>query len=553
MSFKLCKLCKTFGAFLILIFCIFLFETRASNPSPNFILILIDDLGWGDLGCYGNDFVETPNIDQLAKDGIRFTDFYASGSVCSPTRCAIQSGQNQARIGITDFISGHWRPFEKVITPRPKAAFPSDIVSLAEALKKAKYETGYVGKWHLGMGRESQPDRHGYDVVAVLGGGHLPGSYHLVFEKGFGKDKLQNDESQNEKDEFEKVQNDKVQNDESEFDESHNDHDELYRTDFEADLAVKFIHQNIQKGIHQKKHHPFFLMISPYAVHIPLGAMSSKVQKYRQKIRQDVHQKVHKDGRLPHPVYASMIEHCDDLVGKIVDAVSEFGIEKSTMILLTSDNGGLFRRYDFQPEIDESVTSLSPFRGEKGNLYEGGIRVPLIVKYPPLIRSGSVSDEPSISYDFYPTFLKMARADLHEDQTFDGKDLSPIFKNPSTNLDRDLFWHYPHYHHGRPSSCIRDGEWKLIEYLDGTKDVELFNLNSDIAETENLSRQEPDRLAFLKKKLRAWRRKVIAEMPFPNPAYDPDRAHEWWNVRTGRPIQSQKRRRFPQTEKDDQR
>lgn len=472
----------------------------AAAEKPNVILIFIDDLGWKDVGCYGNDFVETPHIDQLAVQGLRFTDFYAAGAVCSPTRCALQSGQNQARIGITAHIPGHWRPFERVITPQTTMALPLDTVTVGEALKAAGYTTGYVGKWHLGNGPQFQPDRQGYDFSAVIGGPHLPGRYRVQ-----GRSDLKPGADQ-------------------------------YRTEFEADLCIDFVRDNKDK--------PFFLMLSPFAVHIPLGAMSEKVEKYRKKA-------AGRDHQLPHPVYAAMIEHCDDMVGRIVAAVADEGLTEKTMIVFTSDNGGLHRRYDYREGVDDNVASQKPLKGEKGSLHEGGVRVPLIVKYPPLIKPGTVCSEPAISYDFYPTFVDLAGGSLPENQTIDGLSLKPLFIDPSAKLPRDaLYWHYPHYHHDRPASSIRERDWKLIEYLDGSGDIELYQLSQDIGETNNLAGEKKGRAADLKKKLNAWRQTALARMPIPNPNYDPKRAGEWWRMRTGKPVDSDSRKRFPPTEKD---
>jgi uncharacterized sulfatase len=471
----------------------------AAGP-PNIIFIFIDDLGWMDIGCYGNDFVETPRIDQLAAEGLRFTDFYAAGAVCSPTRCAVQSGQNQARIGITAHIPGHWRPFERVITPQTTMALPLDTITVAESLKEAGYRTGYVGKWHLGTGPAFQPGRQGYDFSAVIGGPHLPGKYRVQ-----GRKDLRPKPGQ-------------------------------YRTDFEADLSIDFIKQ--------KRGQPFFLMLSPFAVHIPLGAMSEKVEKYREKAAAS--------GReLPHPVYAAMIEHCDDMVGRIVDAVEAEGLTRNTLIVFTSDNGGLYRRYDFRAQADDRVATQAPLKGEKGSLHEGGVRVPLIVKYPPLVKAGGLSAEPAISHDFYPTFVELAGGSLPSHQTIDGLSLVPLFKDPGAALARNaLHWHYPHYHHDRPASSIREREWKLIQYLDGTGDLELYHLAADLGETRNLADEKKGRVADLKAKLSAWRGNVIARMPIPNPQYNPDRAGEWWSMRSGKPVNSDARKPFPPTEKD---
>jgi arylsulfatase A len=467
---------------------------------PNIIFVFIDDLGWKDIGCYGNEFVDTPHIDKLAHQGVRFTDAYAAGAVCSPTRCAVQSGQNQARIGITAHIPGHWRPFERVITPLTTMALPLDTYTVAEALKERGYTTGYIGKWHLSSGSRFQPNDQGYNFTAVINGPHLPGKYRV-----HGRKDLQPKPNQ-------------------------------YRTDFEADLSINFIKEN--------KDRPFFLMLSPFAVHIPLGAMSDKAEKYRQK--------ANATGRsLPHPVYAAMVEHCDDMVGRIVDAVEAEGLTQKTMIVFTSDNGGLQKRYDYRENADDIVSSLAPLKGEKGSLHEGGVRVPLIIKYPPLTQAGAVCSEPAISYDFYPTFVDFAGGSLPEFQTIDGLSLKSLIKQPQAKLNREaLYWHYPHYHHDRPASSIRERDWKLIEYLDGTQDVELYHIAVDIGETKNLAQEKLGRAKDLKKKLNRWRNTVSARMPIPNPSYDAKRAPEWWSMRSGKPIDSDKRRRFPPTEKD---
>lgn len=221
------------------------------------------------------------------------------------------------------------------------------------------------------------------------------------------------------------------------------------------------------------------------------------------------------------------------------------------MVIFTSDNGGLYRRYDYQPHADDTVADLKPLKGEKGSLHEGGIRVPLIIKYPPAKVAGKVCHEPTITYDLYPTAVKLAGGKLPLNQAIDGRDLMPLLRDPATSLKRSAIqWHYPHYNHHRPASAIRERDWKLIEYLDGTGDVELYNINEDIGETKNLADSRKGRVADLKKKLQRWRHEVIAAMPLPNPSFDPKRAHEWWNTRSGKPLASGQRKRFPHTEKE---
>jgi uncharacterized sulfatase len=469
------------------------------KAKPNIIFIFIDDMGWGDVGCYGNDFIDTPHIDQLAKEGMRFTDFYAAGAVCSPTRCAVQSGQNQARIGITAHIPGHWRPFERVINPQTTMALPLDVVTVAESMKQAGYTTGYVGKWHLGRGDQFGPDKQGYDFAAEINGPHLPGRF-----KATNPEIIKPAPGQ-------------------------------FRTDYESDLCESFIRENKDK--------PFFLMLSPYAVHIPLASKSELVEKYRKRARK-------RKNSLPHPVYAGLVEEVDHQVGRIVKEVEAQGLAESTMIVFTSDNGGLNKRYDYQEHADDIVSDLAPLKGEKGSLHEGGIRVPLIVKYPKMIKAGTTCSEPTISYDFFPTFVEAAGGSLPENQTIDGLNIHPLLQNPKAKLNRKaIHWHYPHYHHDRPASAIRERDWKLIEYLDGTGDIELYHISQDLSESNNLAEERKGKVADLKQKLSAWRDQVLARIPVPNPSYDPKRAPEWWSRRKGGPIDSSSRKRFPESEK----
>ena len=479
-----------------------LIGTSVHAAQPNIIFIFIDDMGWGDLGCYGNDFIDTPRLDQLASEGMRFTDAYAAGAVCSPTRCAVQSGQNQARIGITAHIPGHWRPFERVINPQTTMALPLDTITVAEQIKESGYTTGYVGKWHLGRDPQFGPGHQGYDYDLEINGAHLPGKYKVASNS---------------------TQTLKPRPDQ-------------FRTDFEAEACEHFIRENNEN--------PFFLMLSPYAVHIPLASKASLVGKYR--ARAAVHKR-----ELPNPIYAAMVEEVDTLVGRIIDEVEFQGLTDDTMIVFTSDNGGLYRRYDYHEAADDNVSNLAPLKGEKGALTEGGIRVPLIVKYPREIAAGSISAEPVISYDFYPTFIAAAGGKMPEHQTIDGHDLLPVLTEQYKKLNRNaIHWHYPHYHHDRPASAIRERDWKLIEYLDGTGDIEIYHLAQDIGEEKNLIGERKGKVADLKKKLADWRSSVSARIPIHNPHYDPKRAHEWWNRRTGEPIDSSARKRSPQTEKD---
>lgn len=481
---------------------IFFFLALASFSfarQPNIVFIMIDDLGWSDVGCYGNDFIDTPRIDQLAEEGLRFTNFYAPGAVCSPTRCAVQSGQNQARIGITAHIPGHWRTFEKVITPQTTMTLPLDTVTVAESLQASGYQTGYIGKWHLGQDAQFGPANQGYKFAAEINGAHLPGTYRTKNRK-IPQPRLNQ-----------------------------------FRTDYETQLCESFIQQNKEK--------PFFLILSPFQVHIPLAGKSKLVEKYRARAAK-------RNRKLPHPVYAAMVEEVDIMVGRIIDEIETQGLTEDTMIVFTSDNGGLHRRYDYREHADDNVATQAPLRGEKGSLHEGGIRIPTIVKYPGETTAGTTCAKPAISHDFYPTFIEAVGGKLPENQTIDGLSLFPLFKSPDSKLPRNaLHWHYPHYHHDRPASAIRERDWKLIEYLDGSGDIELYDLAQDLGEKKNLVTEKKGRVTDLKKKLHAWRTEVSARMPISNPSYDPVRAHEWWSLKTGKPILSDNRKRFPQTEK----
>ena len=497
----------------LIAFFILIFSSNAYSLSkPNIVIIFTDDQGYADLGCFGAENHKTPNLDRMASEGRKFTDFYVPQAVCGASRAALLTGCYPNRIGMLG-------------APGPKSRHginPNEIL-IPELLKTKGYSTAMFGKWHLGHHKASLPIHHGFDEYYGLPYSndmwpHHPGVRHLTL-----KERLKKWPN------LPMIEGDKI------IDHEVTPEEQTHLTTGYTNRAVNFINQNKDK--------PFFLMLSPFAVHIPLGAMSAKVDKYTRKAEETKRE-------LPHPVYAAMVEHCDDMVGRIVSAVAKAGITENTMIVLTSDNGGLYRRYDYRAAADDNVSSQAPLKGEKGSLHEGGIRVPLIVKYPPMVKPGTVCSEPTISYDFYPTFVELAHGKLPIGQTIDGRSLIPLLTDANARLARNtLHWHYPHYHHDRPASSIRERDWKLVEYLDGTGDVEVYNLAEDIGETNNLVKENPGRAADLKKKLNQWRQQVIARMPYPNPNYDEQRADQWWSVRTGQPVDSDARKRFPPTEK----
>lgn len=435
---------------------------------PNIILILADDLGWADLACYGNTYNETPRLDRLAREGMRFTQFYA-GPVCSPTRASIQAGQNQARVAITVHIPGHWKPFAKLVEPPVALNLPLEIETFAERLGASGYRTGYFGKWHLGEEGFS-PAQQGWQTVIETGGAVVP---ERIAPGG------------------------------------------RRNADFLAEKAVEFIAANKDK--------PFLLQVSPFAVHIPLSTTPELLAKYKAKQPMPNYPS--------RPEYAGLLEELDQCAGRIADAVDQHGLANNTLIIFVSDNGGLVSEQN-----GRITTSNAPLRGEKGSLYEGGVRVPFIARWPGSIPAGKESATVGSTIDFYPTFLELARATAPKDQPLDGVSLLPALRDPAAKLGRDtLYWHLPHYHHSTPASSIRQGDWKLIEFFeDGA--LELYNLADDLGETKNLATQFPDRAKALQAALKVWRKEVQAQLPQRNPAYDPARVEERWNRKSLTPI-----------------
>lgn len=473
----------------LLLLCILftgIFAERKMNPAdkPNIVFILADDMGWADLPCYGNTFNEAPNIDKLAKAGMRFTNAYAACPVCSPTRASIQSGQYPARVGVTDFITGHWRPYEEVIVPKNRTQYlPSEIVTMAESVKKAGYKTGYFGKWHLGYSKETVPENQGYDEVHVYSGG---GYYHPRFSP-----------------EPEKVYKGRL-------------------SEILTQMGTEFIEKN--------KENPFFLFLAHYDVHVQLDGDKDLINKYLKK--------EHKDNYPGNAVYAAMVEHVDNSVGEVISKLKELNLEENTIVIFFSDNGGLIGRFDKIPLLDEGslpvyknsplkyvATSNAPLRAEKGTVYEGGIREPLIVKWPGKIKEGSVSDAIVSSVDFYPTLLEITEAEK-PNQVLDGKSIIPELMNNKFDTERAIYWHYPVYHHAQPMGAIRKGDWKLVQNF-VTGNFSLYNLKADISEAMDMSVVYPEKTAELKQLLKTWQKDVKAEFPVPNPDFDEARRYEW--------------------------
>jgi arylsulfatase A len=447
-------------------------KNEVVNP-PNVVFILADDLGYSELGSYGNTFNETPNLDTMAVNGIRFTNAYAAAPVCSPYRAALMTGQYPARLGITDYL----RPDDSV-------HLDTAHVTIAEMFQNNGYATGMVGKWHLTGyenhgAEEFSPDMHGFDEVSLSENRGIanvsyfhPYHFNLEIEKKLAGEKE-------------------------------------YLTDRISAEAVEFIEQ------HQDK--PFFLYVSHYAVHTMVHGKPDLVDHFRRKEgagtsspskknpENDPYKKWPADFFAPenNPHLAAQLFSIDESVGNIMQALKRLGLDENTIVIFTSDNGG-----------ESRVTSNAPLRGGKSSLYEGGTREPLIISYPQKFAQGKLCDVPVINYDFYTTLIELIGGQLSPEQKMDGISFASLLTNPEGRLnERDLFWHYPlekpHFLGGRSSGSIRSGNWKLIEYFD-TGEQELFNLENDPGESHNLALDNPGLVDDLQARLSQWRKSVDA-------------------------------------------
>ncbi len=472
------KLCAAAGlAFLLPVDS---FAADAKNQ-PNVLFILVDDLGWMDLGCQGSRSYQTPNIDRLAQSAVRFTDAYASSPVCSPTRASIMTGKYPARLNITDWIPGYDPKDRKLLGPQDLNQLPLSETTIAEALKKEGYKTFFAGKWHIGSDGYF-PEDQGFDINK---GGHHngfpPGGYYTPYKNP----KLKNGPKGE------------------------------YLPDRLTDESIKFMKQN--KGC------PFFILQAFYTVHAPIqpckrllaentkrvsslelrGPSSIKERNSMTKLWQD------------NAAYASMVQAMDENVGRLLNTLDKLKITDNTMVIFTSDNGGLsIKKTGFTP------TSNTPLRAGKGWCYEGGIRVPLIISMPGVSKPGSTCDLPVTSCDLYPTILELAGIEAMPRQHADGLSLASLLEG-KRELERNaIYWHYPHYHRSTwtPGAAIRAGNWKLIEFYEEEKH-ELYNLRSDIGEKEDLTKKHPAKAKELLDLLHHWQKQLGAKSPTSNPNY----------------------------------
>lgn len=445
-----------------------------AERKPNIVLILADDMGQHQLGCYGNPFYETPNLDRIAARGMKFVNGYAAAPVCSPTRASIMTGKYPARLHITDFIPGNPYPKAKLQTPDWQKFMPLDEPLLPEMLAEAGYVSGHFGKWHLSKdkdyepGRPGDPDTRGFSDVLAL---DKPESRQAV---AAGADP---------------------------------DYD-AHRVREITDRAIQFIHNHREE--------PFFCYVSHSSIHQPIMEYTPRVIKYANKPEAS-----NKMGN--NPFIAAMVETLDRNVGRLLDTLDELQLTGDTLVVFLGDNGDYFGK-----------DGLKPLYGSKGDLYEGGVRVPFLMQWPGTIPEGAECTDPVCSIDFVPTFAEMAGFAL-EDPDVDGVSLLPVMSGKAS-LERDaLYWHYPHYHSLgiAPSGSIREGKYKLIEWFeqsvhgpDTPGALALFDLEADPGEQHNLAAEMPDKAHSLCAKLKAWRERVGAQEMALNPNYVPDRASQ---------------------------
>jgi arylsulfatase A-like enzyme len=462
---------------------------QAPNP-PNVVLITIDDLGWTDLACYGSRYYETPNLDRLASQGMKFTDAYAAAAVCSPTRAALMTGRYPARIGITDWIHARFQLHEFNETLPEDGIFPGgyvtrpdrrlqcplnpwwmehDEITIAEVLKPAGYTSCHIGKWHLGTD-DWYPESQGFDIN--IGGcdfGQPPTYFDPYYSDKYGEGDIPTLTPRRKGE---------------------------YLTDREAFEAVEFIREH--------RDGPFFLHLAHYAVHTPIEGKPELVRKYEAKTP---------EGKQTSPTYAAMVESVDDSVGRVVETLEELGLIENTMILFTSDNGGLQR---------PTSTDNAPLRSGKGYPYEGGIRIPQIVRWDGVVEPGSVSKTPVISVDVLPTVCEALGVEIPFDRPIDGVSLMPLLTQGGEIVRDSIFWHFPHYRGEiMPYSIVRTGDWKLIKRYEGTR-FELYNLEEDLGEERDLADRFPDRVEELDGRLEAWLKDTGAKVPRVNPDYRPE-------------------------------
>ena len=437
-------------------------QMTSEAAPPNVILILMDDMGWRDVGFMGNDFVETPHLDRLAAEGLVFRNAYASAPNCAPTRACLMSGQYTPRHGIYTVVDPRQppgSPWHKLMAADSRSELDTRVITVAESLQTGGYATAFFGMWNLGRGRTGPmtPGGQGFEKV--------------VFPEnlGFGKDAY--------------------------FDDQGN-----YLSDRLTDAVLEFVEDN--------RNRPFFAYLPDHAVHAPYEPKQDLLQKYEKKLAQS-------NDRRDNAAAAATIEAVDQNVGRLLQRLTELNLRDNTVVIFTSDNGGTNQ---FTP----------PLKGGKGQLYEGGIRIPLVVSWPALKNPGRVCDAPVASVDWYPTLLELAGVKAPESQVLDGISLVPALENNDLPARDSMFWHFPCYvGRATPSSAVRAGDWKLIEFFEEGGSFELYNLKQDPNEERDLSAKNPEKTEELRQILKDWQRTTGAALPSgPNPAFDANAARQ---------------------------
>lgn len=440
-------------------------KKEEEQKKPNIVLIIADDLGYSQLGCYGSDYYKTPNIDNLAKTGMRFTNAYSAAAVCSPTRASIVTGKYPARLNITDYIPGDKNRSNLLEVPEWQKFLPLDEVTIGEVLKSEGYKTAWFGKWHLSKSKkppeseENNPEKQGFDESFI--------TYKPNLEAPF----------------------------------------EVWQTPENDGHNVEILTKRSIDFIDRNKENPFFLVISHNTIHDPLMEKESLIEKYSKLEATNKPEN--------HATIAAMIETLDKSVGRIIKKINQSKIENNTIIIFYSDNGAL-----------EKHSKQTPFRKGKGWLYEGGIHVPLIISHKGVIEANSVNDKLVSSIDFFPTFFDFSSADSDKKLSVDGLSLRPLLLGEKVSLRENLFWNYPHYHSSgmKPAAAIRSGDFKLIEWYEpklmGNQNAyELYNLVDDPGETNDLSLKLPEKVNELKLLLEEWKIDVNAQEPGINRNY----------------------------------
>jgi len=462
------------------------------TQKPNIVFILIDDLGWRDLGCYGGPYYETPNLDRLASRGMRFTDGYAACNCCSPTRASILTGKYPARLRLTDWIPGSSWPWTKLRSPKWTKHLPLEEVTIAEALKPAGYVSAHIGKWHLGPDRY-RPEEQGFAFNFGGCARGCPGSYFSPYRIPV-------------------------------IDRAQPDTKGEFLTERLTDEAIRCMRANRER--------PFFVYLSYYTVHRPLQAKKEVIAKYLAKGRPAT--------GATNATFAAMVEHMDDGVGRVMQALDKLGIADKTVVFFMSDNGGLARKLPGPTDPKRTKhciasTTNAPLREGKGSPYEGGVREPWIVCWPGVVKPGTTCSVPVTSVDFYPTILEMAGAPAPPGHVVDGQSIVPLLKQTGTLNRKAIYWHYPHYNIAgeagiKPHGVVRCGRYKLLEFYEDRR-VELYDLESDLSEKNDLAAKMPEKAAELRNMLHEWLTAVGAQMPTPNPNYDAAKAariYAWW-------------------------